>query len=61
MMTRRHFYQLAEILSDAKKEIAEPHKGAANYAISVIEQRIVEMCFSENPLFDAQRFKEAAK
>ena len=64
-MTRQHFEKLAKALHQAKP-LAHTHSSPAQLKLREVQWKrdihaISEVCHDFNPLFDADRFKQAAQ
>lgn len=62
--TREHYQTVAEVLSEARKDLAESERYARQVgldAITDIENRLVTKFAIDNPHFKPQLFRQAAR
>lgn len=58
MLTKKHFKFLAKSIAASQSD--RKHIGPEG-ALENLQQSIVEFCQEQNPRFDTQKFKEAAR
>lgn len=58
-MSKKHFIELADMMRDIKRVLADPNQGntiSPNVVATFIEDKLADFCRSQNPRFNRERW-----